>query len=202
MWLFFYIPVIVFLTLGAIMFGISLGLLLYRAKKAGRMAQIVLPYLRLLLFVFLYLFIFALYFAETLNREQQQDWERGYKDYFLCLMGLTKVASSDCALLDNKNVATNNSLALVRGFAISSLGLFLFFTITSVDTFKLWITLLWTIMQTIWKRDRMGLIKIGHLLTVAELQLDPATTDCSAVHMDTIVSEVEQDENSNNINFT
>ena len=188
---FFYVPVGVSLLIGTTLFAASLIRLLIVAVKARKLKNIILPYMRVLLFIFEFLLIFGLFVAYHIHYSvNASDIYYSYGEYYACLSGVNAAANSLFAdPSDCSPVSVSPSLVMMQSFAISCFGLLLFFTFTSWDTVRHWGALFATVAAVIWRRNKLDLLKLWNLVGTSEVTLSPATADCSAV---SIGYEMEQ----------
>ncbi|KAL6052696.1 Frizzled-9 [Balamuthia mandrillaris] len=116
---FWALPVGITLLVGVVCFVASLVRLLSFIHGMREFKKTAITYLRII-FIFLCLYIFI--FAYTLRVEtDKEDIEEGYGDHFRCL--LNSQTAPYCELSESVH---NFSLAMLKSFAYSSLGLLLF----------------------------------------------------------------------------
>ena len=96
-------------------------------------------YYRLLLFIFCYLVLFTFIFSYNLQiAVNSGDIQSGFETYYLCLISPLLFNQLSCTLPDS---VSNYNLELLKGFAISALGFFVFITFFSWDVIRFWYTL-------------------------------------------------------------
>ena len=127
------------LLIGLIFFTISLIRLLVMAIRLRKIVDVIIPYIRLLLFVFIFFMVFAFFIAYVINNAANEgNITSGYEQYFTCLAGGTFTPVTECQLSSD---VSNFSLVMLKGFALSCLGLLLFGTFLSWAILKHWIAL-------------------------------------------------------------
>lgn len=98
-------------------------------------------------FIFLYLFLITFIVAYNIQIASNQDAiNTGYENYYQCLI----YAQPDCGLSDS---VSNYNLVMLKGFAISSLGTFLFLIFFSWDILVFWYQLITTMGAVLIKKS-------------------------------------------------
>jgi len=144
---FWFIPVGMFLLMGFILFMMALLRLTVGAIKVSKAKMFIFLYYRLLLFIFFYLILFTFIFAYNIQIEANSaDIQTGFQDYYNCL-----VLNGACSLSDS---VSNYDLIMLRGFAISALGFFLFLTFLSWDIIRFWYSFGRRLVLLIIKREQ------------------------------------------------
>jgi len=109
------------------------------AIRLRKIVDVIIPYIRLLLFVFIFFMVFAFFIAYVINNAANEgNITSGYEQYFTCLAGGTFTPVTECQLSSD---VSNFSLVMLKGFALSCLGLLLFGTFLSWAILKHWIAL-------------------------------------------------------------
>ena len=118
--------------LGITLFSLALVRITILFITIRKVKKLVLLYLRLFVFILLYLVLIIFITAYYIHNATNQDHiNNGYENYYLCLLyGLP-----NCSLDDS---VTNYNLVMLKSFAISSLGLLLFFLFLSWDVLVFW----------------------------------------------------------------
>jgi len=129
---FWFIPVGIAMLLGAGLFIAVLVRLTIMAITIRKIKSLAFLYLRLCIFVLLYLTLIVFIMAYNIqNAVNQSSIQNGYEEYYTCLTyGL-----GNCSLDDS---VTNYNLVMLKGFAVSSLGILLSITFISLDVLKFW----------------------------------------------------------------
>jgi len=119
-----------------------------------KVKKLLFLYLRLFVFIFLYLllivFIMAYYIENANNQGSIND---GYETYYQCLA----YGQPNCSLDDS---VTNYNLVMLKSFAISSLGLLLFFCFISWDVILFWYELGVSVYYLIQQRTRSNAVLV------------------------------------------
>ena len=169
---FFFIPVGICLVVGLFFFGVSLTRLVFLAIRLRKIKEVIIPYVRMLLFVFNFFLVFALFCAYIINNAANAGTiTNGYEAYYLCLSGSTPTPTSDCQLDGD---VSNYPLVMLKGFAISCLGLLLFFTFLSWRLFYHWFKLFKAIFLVFQKRDKSTVM--GFLYLVGSESKHPSSS--------------------------
>lgn len=133
---FFFIPVGLALLLGCMCFFLSLGKLVVLAIKLRKVKDVIVPYIRILFFVFIFFMVFGFFTAYVINdAANHASIASGYEQYYDCLSGDTYTPVQDCQLSDS---VSNIDLVMLKGFAVSCLGLLLFFNFLSWELLVHW----------------------------------------------------------------
>jgi len=192
---FWFIPVGLALFLGVLFFIIAIvrvSILLIALKK---LTTLIVLHLRIFIFIFLFLFLFTVIFAYNIQvAANQTDINNGYSDYYQCLI----YAGPDCSLDDS---VSNYHLVMLKGFAISSLGVFIFLIFFfSWDTFKFYYMMARTFCKGIYHRDISEVMMAGKMVwssrstpSVSGSSLT-VTTTVDGDAMDEIQREQEEEE--------
>jgi len=126
------------------------------------MTKLLLLYLRLFIFIFLYLILIVFIMSYYIqNANNQGEINQGYETYYQCLT----YGQPNCSLDDT---VTNYNLVMLKGFAISSLGLLLFFLFLSWDVMKFWWELGQSLYYLILRRDKMNAMVVLHKLAFTQ----------------------------------
>jgi len=138
--IFWFIPVGVSLLLGVSLFILALVRITILLVTIRKVKKLVLLYFRLFVFILVYLilivFITAYYIQYARDEGSIND---GYAQYYQCL----SYGEPNCSLDDS---VTNYNLVMLKSFAISSLGILLFFVFISWDVLQFW----WDIMRSLY----------------------------------------------------
>ncbi|KAL6052694.1 Frizzled-9 [Balamuthia mandrillaris] len=119
---FWALPVGIILLVGLVCFVASLVRLLSFIHGKKELKKTAATYIRIIVFITIFLCLYIFIFAYTLRVEtDKEDIEEGYGDYFRCL--LNSQTGPYCELTESVH---NYSLAMLKSFAYSSLGLLLF----------------------------------------------------------------------------
>ena len=128
------------LLLGVSLFILALVRITILLVTIRKVKKLVLLYFRLFVFILVYLilivFITAYYIQYARDEGSIND---GYAQYYQCL----SYGEPNCSLDDS---VTNYNLVMLKSFAISSLGILLFFVFISWDVLQFW----WDIMRSIY----------------------------------------------------
>jgi len=168
----------VFLFLLALL---RITILMITIKKVKAM---LLLYLRLFIFIFLYLTMFVFIFAYNINNANNSgSIDSGYQAYYKCLA----FGEPDCSLDDS---VSNYNLVMLKGWAISSLGLMLFLVFVSVDVLKFWFQILrGTFIILFIQRNPKDMIQIFRMVAYKSAQ--KSITNSTAL---TITADPDADE--------
>ena len=138
---FFFIPVGLALLIGALGFFLSLVKLVIFAIKVRKLKAVVVPYIRILLFVFIFFLVFAFFIAYVINNAANEgSVTEGYDAYYTCLSGgetynTLPVSPSTCQLSDS---VSNYNLVMLKAFAVSCVGVLLSLTFFSWELIRHW----------------------------------------------------------------
>jgi len=144
---------------GVIFFVVAIvrvSILLVALKK---LTTLIFLYLRLFVFIFLFLFLFTVIFAYNIQvAANQSSINDGYSLYFQCLI----YAEPNCSLDDS---VSNYNLVMLKGFAISSLGLFIFLIFFfSWDACKFYYGVLKMVTLGVYHRDLSEIRTAGRMM--------------------------------------
>jgi len=144
---------------GVIFFVVAIvrvSILLVALKK---LTTLIFLYLRLFVFIFLFLFLFTVIFAYNIQvAANQSSINDGYSLYFQCLI----YAEPNCSLDDS---VSNYNLVMLKGFAISSLGLFIFLIFFfSWDACKFYFGVLKVVALGVYHRDLSEIRTAGRMM--------------------------------------
>jgi len=156
---FWFIPVGLCLVIGSILFVLALIRVIIISFTLSKAKVFVVLYVRVLLFVFIYLFLFAFIFSYNIQIETNKSTiTNGYEAYYLCLIrGITM-----CSLDNN---VSNYDLVMLKGFAISSLGFFVFSTFMSWEILRFWFRFARTLWLFLARRERLlGIAALNMIL--------------------------------------
>ena len=158
---FFFVPVGICLLFGSIFFILSLAKLMFVVIKLRKWKEVVMPYLRVLLFIFSLFLVVTLFSIYCINNAANASTiNSGYQQYYACI-GTSAVSGTICEL-DN-NVA-NYSLVMLKGFAISVFGVLLFFIFTSPQLFIHWFRVFQAIYRLMRERDKAAVMNLWQQL--------------------------------------
>ncbi|KAL6052867.1 hypothetical protein QOT17_018331 [Balamuthia mandrillaris] len=119
---FWALPVGIILLVGVVCFVASLIRLVSFIHGMREYKKTMIAYVRIIVFISIFLCLYIFIFAYTLRVEtDKEDIEEGYGAYFRCL--LNSQTGPYCELSESVH---NYSLAMLKSFAYSSLGLLLF----------------------------------------------------------------------------
>ncbi|KAL6052864.1 Frizzled-10 [Balamuthia mandrillaris] len=119
---FWALPVGIILLVGLVCFAASLVRLLSFIHGMKELKKTAATYIRIIVFITIFLCLYIFIFAYTLRVEtDKEDIEEGYGAYFRC--ALNSETAPYCELSESVH---NFSLAMLKSFAYSSLGLLLF----------------------------------------------------------------------------
>jgi len=156
---FWFIPVGLSLLLGFILFVLAIIRLIIGSFQVSKAKLFIFIYYRLLLFVFLYLFLFTFIFSYNLQVEANSDEiKTGFEQYYKCLVFAG--ALGECSLSDS---VSNYDLVMLKGFAISSLGFFVFITFISWDILRFWFIWAQKLVKLIVRRDRKSALSFMNI---------------------------------------
>lgn len=137
--IFWFIPVGVSLLLGVSLFVLALIRITILLVTIRKVKKLVLLYLRLFVFILVYLILFVFITAYYIQYARDEgSINDGYAQYYQCL----SYGEPNCSLDDS---VTNYNLVMLKSFAISALGILLFFVFISWDVLKFW----WDIMRSL-----------------------------------------------------
>ena len=148
--------------LGITLFSLALVRITILFITIRKVKKLVLLYLRLFVFILLYLVLIIFITAYYIHNATNQDHiNTGYEDYYLCLLyGLP-----NCTLDDS---VTNYNLVMLKSFAISSLGLLLFFLFLSWDVLVFWWGLGVSVYYLSIRRTKSNAMVVLHKLTYSK----------------------------------
>ena len=192
---FFFIPAGICLLLGLICFGAALTEVVITAFRVRKLKVVLIPYIRLLLFVFEFFLVFALFCAYVINNAANNGTiTSGYEAYYQCLSGATPTPVSECQLSTD---VSNFPLVMLKGFALSCLGVLLFFTFMSWSLIRHWWRLFWALGRALWTRQKGDFGTLWNLVAhVEQTTLAPATVECSAISLGPQMHLASEDEGS------
>jgi len=130
---FWFIPVGVSMLLGVILFVLALIRITIIFITLRKVKKMIWLYLRLTIFILLYLILFVFIFAYNINfAANSSNINSAYEAYYECLL----YGEPNCSLSDS---ITGYNLVMLKGFAISSLGVLLFcLFVISWDVIRFW----------------------------------------------------------------
>jgi len=154
-----------------------------------------MPYLRVLLFIFSIFLVVTLFSVYCINNAANASTiNSGYQQYYACI-GTSAVSGTICEL--DSNVA-NYSLVMLKGFAISVLGVLLFFIFTSPQLFVHWFHVFQAIYRLMRERDKAAVMnlwqKLGRTTTTRSSSITLAGVSTMAVVEDNISAEKSADD--------
>ena len=150
------------LVVGFALFAVSLTKLIIVAINLRKIKDVIIPYIRMLLFIFVFFLVFTLFCAYVINNAANEGTiTSGYESYYQCLSGATSTPVDECQLSSD---VSNYSLVMLKGFALSCLGLLLFFTFLSWQLFYHWYKIFKAIFRLLYRRDKASLMKFVYLV--------------------------------------
>jgi len=156
---FWFLPVGLSLLIGFGLFIFALVKLVVISFMVSKGKMFLLIYYRLLLFIFIYLFLFTFIFSYNLQVEANSDEiKTGFEQYYKCLVFAG--ALGECSLSDS---VSNYDLVMLKGFAISSLGFFVFITFISWDILRFWFIWAQKLVKLIVRRDRKSALSFMNI---------------------------------------
>ena len=172
---FFFIPVGISLVLGSVLFMICLIRLLVVAIRLRKIAEVVVPYTRVIIFIFIFFLVISLFVAYVINNAANESTiTSGYELYYECISGTTFTPPSQCALDSN---VSSYPLVMLKGFAASCLGFLLFFNFMSWTVLKHWGNIFVGIFEVLRKRNKKAL---EHLFSIVGGESITASSGLSA----------------------
>jgi len=192
---FWFIPVGLALLFGVVLFLIAIVRVSILLVMIRKVKALLVLYLRLFIFIFMYLWLFTVIFAYNIQiAVNENDITDGYSSYYACLI----YAEPDCSLSDN---VSNYNLVMLKGFAISSLGTFIFLIFFfSWDSFKFYYELAKAIATSIANKNLTGFRHVGTMMwstknTPSSLAASSLSTIADVLNEDgTQDDDVEMDE--------
>ena len=146
------------LIVGAACFFLALVKLLFLSIKIRKFPKVVLLNVRILFFIFIYFMVFAFFIAYIINdTANSSNISTAYEEYFTCLTGYSYTPPADCSLSGD---AVNIPLVMLKGFAVSSLGVLLFVNFLSWDLIKQWYLLARALFQVLRYHDMERLMLV------------------------------------------
>jgi len=120
------------LVSGVALFLFALVRITIHLVNLKKVKEMIFLYLRLFIFIFLYLTMFVFIFAYNIEvTNNASSINSGYEAYYQCLI----YGEPNCSLDDS---ISNYNLVMLKGWAISSLGVLLFLIFMSIDVLKFW----------------------------------------------------------------
>jgi len=130
---FWFLPVGICLIVGVVLFLLALIRITILFVTIRKLKKLFLLYFRLALFIGLFLVLFVFIFAYYIQYAADEgNITQGYADYYTCLLSASHAVCSLDSSLSNYN------LVMLKGWAISSLGLLLFCLFMSWDLLRFW----------------------------------------------------------------
>jgi len=188
---FWFIPVGLSLLLGFILFVLAIIRLIIGSFQVSKAKLFIFIYYRLLLFVFLYLFLFTFIFSYNLQvAANASDIQAGFNWYYLCLISpvlLLEPTIPECVIPDS---VSNYNLIMLKAFAISALGFFVFVTFLSWEILYFWYDVAKHIVLMLVKRDlHYGRSLVRKIITNTRDSLsDSNTVSVTMTRMDEVLS--------------
>ena len=174
--MFWFIPVGVSIILGCLLFILALIRITALFVTVRKIRRLVVLYFRLSIFILMYLILIVFITAYNITTATNQGFiSDGYENYYLCLL----YGYTDCSLDDS---VTNYNLVMLKSFAISSLGLLLFFLFLSWDVIYFWYDLAFSVYYLIIRRTREDAMEVVHKLASAQI----TTKDSSGTALTTL----------------
>lgn len=151
------------LLFGSVLFILSLVKLTWIAIRVKKTKEVIVPYVRVSLFVLAFFLVICLFGAYVINDAVNQGTiSSGYSAYYQCLSGTTFTPADQCQL--NGNVS-NYNLVMLKGFAISCLGALLFFIFFfSPAVFIHWYRVIIAIGKFLATRDRKSAMAVFEMV--------------------------------------
>ena len=185
------------LVVGFVLFAVSLTKLIIVAIHLRKVKDVIIPYIRMLLFIFVFFLVFTLFCAYVINNAANEGTiSSGYESYYQCLSGATPTPVDQCQLSSD---VSNYSLVMLKGFALSCLGLLLFFTFLSWQLFYHWYKIFRALFRIVYRRDKASLMKFVYLVgtdsvlaSSSQTLAGASTLTMSAEHND----EISKDEDA------
>ena len=170
------------------------------AIRLRKIVDVIIPYIRLLLFVLIFFMVFAFFIAYVINNAANEgNITSGYEQYFTCLAGSTYTQVSNCQLSGD---VSNFSLVMLKGFALSCLGLLLFGTFLSWAIFKHWFYLFKAFsMIFLHPKDFFSRAKVLGSMMVSD-STRHSDNPVQTLDMSVSPEEVEDDEDAENNDAT
>ena len=149
---------------------LSLVKLAIVAIRLFKWKEVVMPYVRVLLFIFALFFVVALFSAYLINNAANSSTiSNGYAAYYGCLSGTTFTPVSQCQLDSD---VSNYSLVMLKGFAISVFGILLFFIFTSQQLFLHWYHIFAAVVELARSRDKVSVVLLWNQVGSKSVTLD------------------------------
>jgi len=192
---FWFIPVGLALFFGIMFFIIAIMRVTILLVTLKKLTTLIILYLRLCIFILLFLFLFIVIFAYNIQvAANQSTINTGYSVYYQCL-----IYAGNCSLDDS---VSNYNLVMLKGFAISSLGVFLFIIFFfSWDSLKFYYGVIKMVVLGIYHRNPSEVVLAGKMMwssrTTPSVSSGTSLTVTSATAMDDVLREQEEDTTSN-----
>jgi len=159
---FWFLPVGIAMLAGTMLFLLALVRITVLFVTIRKMKKLLFLYLRLFIFIFLYLILIVFIMAYYIqNANNQAEINQGYQIFYQCLA----YGQPNCSLDDT---ITNYNLVMLKSFAISSLGLLLFFVFLSWDVMKFWWGLGVSVYYLITQRTKSNAMVVLHKLAYTQ----------------------------------
>jgi len=160
-----------------------------------KVKKLVLLYVRLSIFIFLYLILFVFITAYNIQyATNNSNINDGYESYYQCLL----FGEPNCSLSDS---ITNYNLVMLKGFAISSLGVLLFCIFISWDVILFWYNLFKGIYVIARHRNKDNLVALFNMVAFTQgAQTITATSASMTITQLDQAEEEEKAEDSENSN--
>jgi len=162
---FFFVPVGISLLVGITCFLIALVRLLIATIKLRKLVFV--TYWRLIIFIFIFLFIYSFIFSYVITTTaDSSDISDGYASYFVCLIaGPSATITGSCESTYRDEKVSNYNLTMLKGFAVSCLGVLLFFNFITTALLLHWYRLCKALVMVCQSRKLSNFQKVFHLIT-------------------------------------
>ena len=185
---FWFLPVGLSLLLGVTLFFLALVRMTILFITLRKVKKLLLLYVRLSIFIFLYLILFVFITAYNIQyATNNSNINDGYESYYQCLL----FGEPNCSLSDS---IANYNLVMLKGFAISSLGVLLFCIFISWDVILFWYNLFKGFYVIARHRNKDNLVALFNM--VAFTQGAQTITATSASMTITQLDQGEEEENA------
>lgn len=152
--IFWFIPVGISLLLGVSLFLLALVRITILFVTIRKVKKLLFLYLRIFIFIIVYLILIIFITAYYIQYARDQDSiNTGYEEYYQCL----SYGLPNCSLDDS---VTNYNLVMLKAFAISSLGVLLFFVFLSWDIIKFWYDVVLSVFHVIKTRKKSKAVNL------------------------------------------
>ena len=175
--------------MGGALFLLALGRITHLFVTLRKFRKLLMLYLRLFLFIFLYLILIVFIFAFTIQyTSNETSIENMYSQYYTCLIEAGDTCSLDSSL-------TNYNLIMLKGFAISSLGLLLFLLFISWDVSRFWFLLARSLVFAVIRRSPEEVFSVARMVIYkshSTVQTSLHSGDSLKISIDATVAEPDE----------